>query len=162
MLLKYSNNSASATFTVNDNPTLPLLKITRSASNVVLSWSTNAQSFFLQSKADLSPGSVWTDVTNTPARVGNQWMVTNSISAAAKFYRLSQRLPVLSATMPSSNRVVVSWPVTAAGGVLKTTTNLQSSSVWIVVSNPPPVIVGDRYYVTNLNSGARRFYRLYN
>ena len=158
------DNSASATTSVaaSDNPASPLLKITLSANNVILSWSTNAQNFSLQSAPSLAAESIWTDVTNTPVRVGNQWFVTNSLSGPARFYRLHQSLVSLSASLVGSNVMVVSWPINAAGGVLKSTTNLGDNTVWIVVSNPSPVIVGERYYVTNPVSTVNRYYRLYN
>ncbi len=156
-----ANNTANSSVTVNDNPGVPLLKISRSGTNVVLSWSTNAQSFVLQFASGMSVESQWTDMTNTPVRVGNQWVVTD-VLGSARFYRLHQSLVNLSATFISPNKVVVSWPVSAAGAVLKSTANLINSGVWIVVSNPPPIVVGNRYYVTNPISGPNRFYRLYN
>jgi len=156
------NNTANSSVTVTDNPAMPLLKISRSSTNVVLSWSTNAQSFVLQFAPDLSPGAQWTDMTNTPVRVGNQWTVTDSVLGDGRFYRLHRSLANLSATFVSPNKIVVSWPVTAPGAVLKTSTNSGSSGVWVVISNPPPVVVGDRYYVTNPVSGPNHFYRLYN
>jgi hypothetical protein len=155
------NNSANINVTVNDNPAVPILKITRTASNVVLSWSTNAQSFVLQSAASLATEALWTDVTNNPVRVGNQWYVTNSVSGTVRFYRLHQSLISLSATKVSPNAIVISWPAIAGGGTLKSATNLSGSTVWIVVSNPP-VVVGNRYYVTNPVSTVNRFYRLFN
>jgi uncharacterized repeat protein (TIGR01451 family) len=156
-----SNNTANAVVTVTENPTTPILRITRSSANVILSWSTNAANFFLQSKADFTTNTAWVDVTNTPVQVGNRWQVTNSISASPKFYRLRNSLTSLSA-MKVGNNVVVSWPINAGQGVLKSTTNLVDSSVWTVVGGPGPTLVGNRYYVTNPASANPRFYRLYN
>jgi uncharacterized repeat protein (TIGR01451 family) len=85
------NNSASTTLTVNDNPNVPLLKITQSGDNVVLAWSTNATGlgFVLQAKADLSTNTAWANVTNVPVTVGQQSIVTNALSAGpSKNYRL--------------------------------------------------------------------------
>ena len=157
-----SNNTTTATVTINDNPSVPLLRITRTEDFVVLSWSINAQNFFLQAKADLSTNSVWTDVTNTPVQVGNRWHVTNSISGGLKYYRLRGEMTSLSATMETGNRVVVSWPVNAGNATLKSTPDLNNNSVWTVINNPSPVLIGNRYYVTNPATAARRFYRLYN
>jgi hypothetical protein len=64
--------------------------------------------------------------------------------------------------MKVGNNLVVSWPINAGHGVLKSTTNLANPSIWTTVANPQPVIVGDHYYVTNPASTTHRFYRLYN
>jgi hypothetical protein len=156
-----SNNTANALVTVTDNPNTPLLRITRSSANVILSWSVNAANFFLQSKEDFTTNTAWVDVTNTPVQVGNRWQVTNSISASPKFYRLRNSLTSLSA-MKVGNNVVVSWPINAGQGVLKSTSNLVNSTVWTVVGGPGPTLIGNRYYVTNPASANPRFYRLYN
>src|SRR5205823_2201882 len=51
-------------------------------------WPTNAGKWALQSTETLSPNSSWTDDANTPAVVGNQYVVTNLISQGTRFYRL--------------------------------------------------------------------------
>jgi hypothetical protein len=56
----------------------------------VLSWSTNAVGFTLQSTLQLSPPVTWTDVTDAPVLLGAQWMVTNISSGNALFYRLQK------------------------------------------------------------------------
>lgn len=56
------------------------------------------------------------------------------------------------------NSFVLSWPTNAAGFTLQSVGTL-SGATWGTVS-PTPVIVGDRYYVTNAITGAARFYRL--
>ena len=58
----------------------PVLKITRTESNVVLSW-TNGPSFMLQQSSSLSQPSVWTNL-------GSQNPQTNSIGSGNSFYRL--------------------------------------------------------------------------
>src|SRR5439155_3679387 len=110
-------------------------------------------------RTNLSAISLWTAVTNVPVRVGNQYFVTNAISGAGKFYRLFSSPPLLSA-MLSGNKVVVSWSATAPpSGVLKSATNLDAST-WTPVTNSP-VQIGSRYYVTNLTTASRAFYRLF-
>src|SRR5207302_9593772 len=83
-----TNNSASVTIIVNDNPNAPLLKITRVGTNVLLSWGTNMTGFLLQKKSSLSTNSLWTIVPNLPMPFGNQFFVTNTIVAGGQFYRL--------------------------------------------------------------------------
>jgi len=58
----------------------PVLTITRTGMNVVLSW-TNGSSFNLQQKNDLSQPPVWTDL-------GPQNPRTNAITSSNSFYRL--------------------------------------------------------------------------
>jgi uncharacterized repeat protein (TIGR01451 family) len=157
--LSPGNNSALASVLVNDNPNQPQLKIALSAPNVILSWSTNANGFVLQTRSNLSSSSVWATVTNIPVSIGGRYYVTNSISDGQRFYRLFRPPPMLSAFV-SGNNLVVTWPVTVPGGTLKTTINLNSGP-WTTVPNTP-ASVGGRYYVTNSINGARAFYRLFN
>ena len=60
------------------------------SNNFVLTWSTNATGFTLQSTTDLTPPITWADVTNPPALFGGQWTVTNTFSGGAQFFRLQK------------------------------------------------------------------------
>ncbi len=53
-----------------------------------ISWPTNSGKWVLQFTESLSPNSAWTDDSSTPVVVGGQYVVTNSISQGARFYRL--------------------------------------------------------------------------
>jgi uncharacterized repeat protein (TIGR03803 family) len=68
----------------------PQLAIILSEANVILTWPTNAAGFTLQSTTNLVSSAVW--ITNSPAPVvvNGQNAVTNPISDAQKFFRLSQ------------------------------------------------------------------------
>ncbi len=75
------------------NPTNALsspaqLTITRSGTNIMLTWPTNALGFTLQSTTNLLSPAAW--VTNSPAPVviGGQNTVTNPITGPQQFYRL--------------------------------------------------------------------------
>jgi hypothetical protein len=68
----------------------PTLSIQRVGSNVVISWSTNAPGYQLESTTNLGAGSQWVAVTNTPAPVGLEKVVTNSVSPLGLFYRLKK------------------------------------------------------------------------
>ena len=153
-----ANNSASAVVTVNDNTNMPLLKITQAGNNVVLSWSTNAMGFVLQSKPDLTTNTDWTTIQTNPPVLGNQFVVTNTVSGTNNFYRLIKQPTSLSAILEGSN-VVVSWPA-SAGGILKSSTNVTPTATWSSVL-AVPVVVGNRMYVTNRATGVRGFYRLF-
>jgi uncharacterized repeat protein (TIGR01451 family) len=156
--LSLPNNSASASVTVNENPAAPVLRIALSGTNVVLSWSTNADTFRLQVAAGISASPAWFDATNVPVVVGKQFMVTNAVRTG-NFYRLVQTPTSLSAMFIAPNRVVVSWPTLAPGGILKRANSLLPNTSWTPVAITP-VIIGNRYYVTNPVSG-NAFFRLY-
>jgi hypothetical protein len=66
------------------------LTITRSGNNVVLTWSTSAVGFTLQSAPNLSPQAVWSGNLPSPVVVNGQNAVTTPITGTAQFYRLSQ------------------------------------------------------------------------
>jgi uncharacterized repeat protein (TIGR03803 family) len=76
--------SANGTvFSLSLGSIAPLLTILPSGTNVILTWSTNATGFTLQSTTNLDSPVVWTTVSGQNA-------VTNPISGEQKFYRLSQ------------------------------------------------------------------------
>jgi hypothetical protein len=66
----------------------PLLHILESGSKAVVYWPTNASGFSLQARTNLVVGSSWSAVTNMPAVVGDQFMVTNTPTGPSRFYRL--------------------------------------------------------------------------
>jgi uncharacterized repeat protein (TIGR03803 family) len=68
----------------------PPLTLTISGASVILTWPTNAAGFTLQSTANLTAPAVWTSVIPGPVLVNGQNTVTNVISSAQQFYRLSQ------------------------------------------------------------------------
>jgi uncharacterized repeat protein (TIGR03803 family) len=73
-------------------PSPPPLTITPFAANVILFWPTNATGFpfTLQATTNLVSQAVWTTVSPVSAVVSGLNTVTNPISGAQKFYRLSQ------------------------------------------------------------------------
>jgi uncharacterized repeat protein (TIGR03803 family) len=68
----------------------PELGISRSAANVIITWSTNITGFTLQSTTNLDSPSFWSTVSPGPTVVNGQNTVTNPISGNQQFYRLSQ------------------------------------------------------------------------
>jgi hypothetical protein len=68
----------------------PQLTIIPSGANVILAWPTNAAVFTLQSTTNLGSSAVWTTNSPAPVVVNGQNTVTNPISGAQQFYRLSQ------------------------------------------------------------------------
>ena len=69
----------------------PALQARVSGKNFILSWPTNAIGYVLQTTTNLTAANSWTAVTNMPATVNQQSVVTNQISGAARFYRLKQQ-----------------------------------------------------------------------
>ncbi len=66
----------------------PPVKVLRNGSQLTFTWTTNVTGFALESATNSPAGTNWTSVTNTPVRVADQFIVTNSISGTNKFYRL--------------------------------------------------------------------------
>jgi len=66
------------------------VNVGRSGNQLILSWTTNAVGFTLQSTLDLVSPVTWVDVTNPPAVLGAQWTITNAFSGSAQFYRLQK------------------------------------------------------------------------
>jgi pimeloyl-ACP methyl ester carboxylesterase len=68
----------------------PALQAQVAGKNFILSWPTNATGYVLQTTTNLAAANSWTAVTNTPATVNQQSVVTNQISGSARFYRLKE------------------------------------------------------------------------
>jgi hypothetical protein len=66
----------------------PALAVSLSASQLKLSWPTNATSFILQSATTLANGGDWQDSSLKATVVGDQNMVTVDTTAPASFFRL--------------------------------------------------------------------------
>jgi len=67
----------------------PQLTATLTGKQIVVSWPTdNSSGFSVQASARLGLGASWTTVSSTPVQVGNQWVLTNSISGSSQFFRL--------------------------------------------------------------------------
>jgi hypothetical protein len=83
---------------------------------------------------------------------------TNASLTASDFLFYSAAQPSLQVQV-LSNKVIASWPVSAAAFILQTSTNLMATNSWTAVTNVP-AIVNLQNEVTNANSGPARFYRL--
>jgi hypothetical protein len=86
--LRVGRSWASVTPPTTTQTVVPTLKIALSGSKVLLSWTTNATGFTLETAPALSNSVVWTAVTNSFPTVGDQFFWTNSISCRAAFFRL--------------------------------------------------------------------------
>jgi hypothetical protein len=81
-------------FTLNyysvSGPIPPVLNIAQSGASVLISWSTNATDYTLQSNTNLNSASWVTNAVVTPVVVGSQFVVTNSPGNSMLFYRLKK------------------------------------------------------------------------
>ncbi len=68
----------------------PQLTITPSGDNVVLTWPTNAAGFTLEFAINLVSPTVWNTNSTAPAIINGQYTVTNPITGALRFFRLSK------------------------------------------------------------------------
>jgi hypothetical protein len=68
----------------------PVLAIVRSGANMVLSWPTNSIGFTLESAASISPGSLWSAVTNSVSVAGDQNAVSLPSDDPTQFFRLKR------------------------------------------------------------------------
>ncbi len=85
---------------------------------------------------------------------------TGGSSDAGTVFSLS--LPVSAPQLtitPSGANVILTWPATAAGFTLQSTTNLGSLAFW-TTNSPAPVVVNGQNFVTNPLASAHQFFRL--
>ncbi|MEI6603469.1 MAG: carboxypeptidase regulatory-like domain-containing protein [Clostridia bacterium] len=69
----------------------PFLQVQVSDGSVIITWPVSAQGFSLQTTTNLANSSSWAVMTNIPAVVNSQFIVTNSVTGGARFYRLKQQ-----------------------------------------------------------------------
>jgi hypothetical protein len=73
-------------------PLPPQLAATRAGNQIIISWPTNnADGMLLQSAPTVGPNASWNAVIPPPVLLGNQWIVTNSLSSPAQYFRLSNQ-----------------------------------------------------------------------
>jgi len=68
----------------------PVLQISLSGSQVVLTWPVSASDYVLETASGLGLGASWVPSTNGVVTVGLQFVLTNSLDAATAFYRLQK------------------------------------------------------------------------
>ena len=66
----------------------PLLSVSRSGTNVILSWPSSAAGFAVQSTFSLSQN--WTNLSGTPVTNGNNLVLTSPVFTNAAFFRLKR------------------------------------------------------------------------
>ena len=66
----------------------PVMGVTLTNHQVLLSWPASANTYHLETTTNLVLPSSWSDVTNTPAQVNGQNTVTLPVSDLQRFFRL--------------------------------------------------------------------------
>ena len=86
-----SANSGTITVTTSPNPPViaPILGYELSGGNLLLYWPTSHLGFTLESATHLSAAS-WVSNSSAPAILGGNYFVTNPVSGAARFFRLTK------------------------------------------------------------------------
>ena len=69
-------------------PPVPTLEARAMGHELILSWSTNAVGFTVQSTPDLTPPATWIDFPAAPSVIGGQFNATTAFSNSAQFFRL--------------------------------------------------------------------------
>jgi hypothetical protein len=69
-------------------PEAPPLRIQRSGSSVLVTWSTAYAGFTLEFRETIGAGTAWNAMGTKPLILGNHYMVVQSATASARFYRL--------------------------------------------------------------------------
>jgi hypothetical protein len=72
-------------FQLSANPTL---SASLSGGNIVLSWPASDFGFSVQSRPDLSTGTIWTTLPDVPSLVGTNWQVSLPAPGTPQFYQL--------------------------------------------------------------------------
>lgn len=130
-----------------------------------LYWATNYPSYHLEYNTSLSTAN-WAASALIPVVSGTNFIVTNSLFGAQKYYRLSRvpstytpPPPLLTIQRASASAVRLLWPAEDNRiFTLQSCTNLTSPN-WLTGS-PPPAILGWNNVVTNPISDSQEFYRL--
>jgi len=84
------NEGAQLWLVAVQSATTPTLQCLRAGDKLVLSWPISAGSYHLETTSSLSTTNAWTSLTNIPANIGLQNVVTNPISQLNQFYRLTK------------------------------------------------------------------------
>jgi hypothetical protein len=118
-------------------------------------------SYLVQSSTNLVDWTPTALLANTDGTVS--FVDSAEANSGQRFYRAVlfasiSAAPLLQAQISGTN-FILSWPSSATGYALETTTNLGDPNSWTPVADAP-ALVNQQYEVTNPVSGGSRFYRL--
>ena len=145
-------------------PILHIEKIT--ALTARLYWLTNYPGFHLEYNPNLATTN-WAASALTPVVTSTNFVVTNALFGAQKYYRLSRvpatytpPPPSLTIQRASTNAVRLLWSAEDDRTfTLQSNTNLTTTN-WATAA-PAPALLGSDNVVTNTISGTQKFYRLF-
>ena len=158
------NAGVAGKYSLTPSPILYIERITSATAR--LYWLTNYPDFHLEYNTSLGTTN-WAASALTPVVTGTNFMVTNSLFGAQKYYRLS-RVPATYTPPPPSLTIQRASPVTVRllwpaeddrTFTLQSNTNLTTTN-WVTVS-PPPAILDWNNAVTNPISVTQKYYRLF-
>jgi hypothetical protein len=124
---------------------------------------TNIAAWDGSSWSALGPG--FNNAVNAIATSGNTlYAAGDFITSGGKFSPYMAMANVLApppttSALLSGTDFILTWPASAIGFTLQSTTNLVSPVVW-TTNSPAPVVINGQTTVTNLISGGQKFYRL--
>jgi hypothetical protein len=117
--------------------------------------------YLLQASTNLVDWTATALLANTKGTVLVMDMAVTNYSR--RFYRAAPFSSIVAAASLQAraygSNLVITWPASADGYTLETSTSLTGTSSWAVVTNVP-AIVDSQYTVTNAISAGSRFYRL--
>ena len=144
--------------------TLMITRLQPNGSNLNAQWFTNnvampgaTNGTFTITASVLAPGTtqVRVDVTDPTAKVRTD---PNRVLQDSRTWRVNAQVrPMLEASR-SQNEIILSWPASATG-FLECKDHLNPATPWILVGELP-VVVGNRFTVTNFTTGDAKYYRL--
>jgi hypothetical protein len=83
-----NSGTANYTLAILTAPASPALQISPTDNQLLVSWSTNATGFILQSSSNLGPPAAWLPVSPLPVVAADQFVVTNTMVNGSQFFRL--------------------------------------------------------------------------
>jgi hypothetical protein len=141
---------------VPDEPWLTIERVALSSARV--SWPAPSTGYVLQECVELRSGQ-WVNVSVTPQMVNGRNQVVITPLAGQRFYRLIKiEAPHLRIARVTANALVLAWPDTFTGFVLKQNTDPTATN-WVAVTNPPVVVNGEKQVTVSPPVG-NRYYRL--
>ncbi len=144
---------------------MPTLSFAPAAGGMVaISWPDTALGFNLLEADALTAPIAWSLVTNPPADVNGQFVVTRPGTNGLRFYALENAIlapppPTLDIAPAGDQQVALSWTNTATRFALEGATNLAPPVQWSPVTNTQAVVNG-QFVVTVPATNSSQFYHL--
>jgi hypothetical protein len=109
---------------------LPALAIQRLGTGLVITWPSPSAGFVLQENPDPANPAAWSASGYPIADDGTNKSITILSLAGNRFFRLSKSIPPALTIRRSGNSVIVSWPSSATGFILKENPDPANAPGW--------------------------------